>query len=392
LTYSTFVCDGDNDCGDCTDEPADMCDVPCVPGQWNHDDLTCDNGNGPFPASYDCDGWNDCGDCSDETCEQHVQACEGTDEGENFSARGGYFQKRANIVSTKAHTLSNNKRTAILAEKRENERTLKNTAHFAEKRHHKGPSTLEKKSLKDRRIAPALAAALSNMEIKVDVNEAINSLGSAISSLNGRTALLLNGDNVGHEFYAYNDNDFLYWIAGARPWAGPGGVAAVHKGTGWGPTMQVFVDDNNPQFIVEALKAYVYTPAKGIMPVDMSMFNTKKSLKDQATRVTAQPTPPECMVQITNAIQGHPHYQHVHNTAVNQVCDVQLSEHRDYFCGCMAAVAASTYTEQMANTVLSTHSHGVTFDMLIWEQACCCNADQTCPTDNIAKMIYFGKK
>merc|ERR1712088_483274 len=149
LTYSIFVCDGDNDCGDCTDEPADMCDVPCVPGQWNHDDITCVNGNGPFPASYDCDGWNDCGDCSDETCEQHAQACEGTEEGENFAARGGYFRKRANIVSTKTRNNSNEKkRSEILAEKRENKRTTKNKAHLADKRHSKGPSTLQKKSIK----------------------------------------------------------------------------------------------------------------------------------------------------------------------------------------------------------------------------------------------------
>jgi len=148
VTYSDYVCDGDNDCGDCTDEPEDLCDTPCVPGQWNHDDLLCDNGNGPFPSSYACDGWNDCGDCSDETCDQHTAACEGTEEGENFAGRGGYLRKRADLVKTKEHSLQQNRRMRILAEKRGNMKLVKTRASIAVKKANKEPSTHQKRNMK----------------------------------------------------------------------------------------------------------------------------------------------------------------------------------------------------------------------------------------------------
>jgi len=94
FTYSAYVCDGDNDCDDCSDEDGDECEADCVPGQWRPD-------------------------------------------GES----GGYMRKRMNIARTKTHNFLKQKRGAILEEKREHLRQKKIKSNTQIKRaHKKGPS------------------------------------------------------------------------------------------------------------------------------------------------------------------------------------------------------------------------------------------------------------
>lgn len=60
---ATWYCDGDDDCGDAADEPPEYCKSD---GRTCFGDLfTCDNGN-CVPRIYICDGDNDCLDNSDE--------------------------------------------------------------------------------------------------------------------------------------------------------------------------------------------------------------------------------------------------------------------------------------------------------------------------------------
>jgi len=56
-------CDGDNDCPDGSDEPAELCNAAnrtCYGNQF-----TCNNGK-CITETWVCDGDNDCGDNSDE--------------------------------------------------------------------------------------------------------------------------------------------------------------------------------------------------------------------------------------------------------------------------------------------------------------------------------------
>ena len=61
----SFICDGDDDCSDGSDENNDIQD--CLSKTCGPDRFTCQNKKRCVPLSHVCDGENDCGDASDES-------------------------------------------------------------------------------------------------------------------------------------------------------------------------------------------------------------------------------------------------------------------------------------------------------------------------------------
>lgn len=59
-----FKCDGDDDCGDRSDES--LSDLHCDKRTCDPTEFRCENRARCVPMSFVCDGENDCGDASDE--------------------------------------------------------------------------------------------------------------------------------------------------------------------------------------------------------------------------------------------------------------------------------------------------------------------------------------
>jgi len=75
IIKDSMVCNGDNDCQDCSDETARGCTRTCRTELFNEENLRCNNGKLINYADGWCDGDNDCGDCTDESLDNCRLRC-----------------------------------------------------------------------------------------------------------------------------------------------------------------------------------------------------------------------------------------------------------------------------------------------------------------------------
>ncbi len=121
-------------------------------------------------------------------------------------------------------------------------------------------------------------------DIKVDVNkETIDAATSALAAvyqevIKDENSAVYNASDKKVQFFCYNDNDFTHIVSARKPVAAPGYVALLNKGAlGWGPTIQVRVDDKEDQtYDIKRQSFYIWT-GEGFREVDKKDIEAKEN-------------------------------------------------------------------------------------------------------------------
>jgi len=382
-TDTDYICDGDNDCGDCSDEMANGCTLPCVEGLWNADDNTttstsyyninetimgseqdagflCAN-NQSTSSSYICDGDNDCGDCSDEMANGCALLCvEGLWNPDDFVCDNGESTSALYVCDgdNDCDDCSDERQPGCdkpCVEGQWNARTAN------KKRQQK--KTLMKKHMKRELAEDPMAECIDACKEQTGctednrLNRGCNQMLSCSHACKIRS---LGVDENSCKSLCERNGQSGCGVTVAE-WTFRLCTSCQRSGcnTHW-PTIQEC-----------QVGCYSYESNTDKESAETSVESTE----DESSEAL------ECLNEISNAIHDHPDYSHLHNnTDVNDVCDILLMDHRDYFCGCMEEVSKNLSPDQ-ANMALAAHPHGINIEGLAWEKECCCNKDMQCPVE-----------
>jgi hypothetical protein len=99
------------------------------------------------------------------------------------------------------------------------------------------------------------------VDVSADANKAIDQITKILYDQKvDANAVIYNDTNETVQFYGYNDSDSMRWVSARKPLCPPKSHCLIDKGpTGYGPTIQVWVNDKMGPFYIKRNHAYIWS-------------------------------------------------------------------------------------------------------------------------------------